>query len=164
MKTFTALGLALGLALGIGMGGEAAAQVKFAVAGPITGPNAAFGAQLKNGAEMAIADINASGGILGQKITLQTGDISKNLRTMRRAAAEDADEKVLHHGGKEDTEEIRISSYPRMNLSLRPRTCHAITSDVADSATAPSTLPTGATPVNLPGVSGAPPSTFWFTA
>jgi branched-chain amino acid transport system substrate-binding protein len=74
MKTFTALGLALGLALGIGMGGEAAAQVKFAVAGPITGPNAAFGAQLKNGAEMAIADINASGGILGQKIAVQTGD------------------------------------------------------------------------------------------
>ena len=43
-------------------------------AGPITGPNAAFGAQLKNGAEQAVADINAAGGILGQKITARVGD------------------------------------------------------------------------------------------
>jgi branched-chain amino acid transport system substrate-binding protein len=44
------------------------------VAGPITGPNAAFGAQLKNGADMAIADINAAGGIMGQQITVEYGD------------------------------------------------------------------------------------------
>ena len=44
------------------------------VVGPITGPNAAFGAQLKNGTEQAVADINAAGGIMGQKITLSTGD------------------------------------------------------------------------------------------
>src|SRR4030081_664402 len=76
MKTFTTLGLALGLGLGIGWGaaGDAAAQVKFAVAGPLTGPNASFGAQLKNGTEQAVADINASGGILGQKIVLESGD------------------------------------------------------------------------------------------
>ena len=47
---------------------NAAAQVKIGVAGPITGGSAAFGAQLKNGAEQAVADINAAGGILGQKI------------------------------------------------------------------------------------------------
>src|SRR5258705_9570886 len=76
MKTFTTLGLALGLGLAIGWGaaGDAAAQVKFAVGGPITGPNASFGAQLKNGTEQAVADINASGGILGQKIVLDIGD------------------------------------------------------------------------------------------
>ena len=39
-------------------------QIKFGIAGPFTGQNAAFGAQLKNGAEQAIADINAAGGIL----------------------------------------------------------------------------------------------------
>ena len=44
------------------------------VAGPITGPNAAFGAQLKNGAEQAVADINAAGGINGEKIKLVVGD------------------------------------------------------------------------------------------
>ena len=42
------------------------------VGGPITGPNAAFGAQLKNGTEQAVDDINAAGGIIGQKITLQS--------------------------------------------------------------------------------------------
>jgi branched-chain amino acid transport system substrate-binding protein len=72
MKKITALGLALGL--GIALGGSANAQVKFAVEGPITGPNAAFGAQLKNGADAAIADINAAGGIMGQKISTEYGD------------------------------------------------------------------------------------------
>jgi branched-chain amino acid transport system substrate-binding protein len=54
--------------------GAAEAQIKVGVAGPLTGPNAAFGAQLKNGAEMAAADINAKGGINGQKIELVFGD------------------------------------------------------------------------------------------
>ena len=42
--------------------------------GPFTGPNAAFGAQIKNGVEQAVADINAAGGILGKKISLTYGD------------------------------------------------------------------------------------------
>jgi branched-chain amino acid transport system substrate-binding protein len=72
MKRITTLSLALGFA--IATAGTAAAQIKFGVQGPITGSNAAFGAQLKNGTEQGIADINAAGGILGQKITLQAGD------------------------------------------------------------------------------------------
>ncbi len=56
------------------LAGSARAQIKIGVAGPITGPNAAFGAQLKNGAEQAAADINAKGGINGQKIELVFGD------------------------------------------------------------------------------------------
>ena len=56
------------------LAGSANAQIKIGVAGPITGPNAAFGAQLKNGAEQAAADINAKGGINGQKIELVFGD------------------------------------------------------------------------------------------
>ena len=44
------------------------AQVKIGVAGPLTGSNAAFGTQLKTGADLAVADINKAGGILGQKI------------------------------------------------------------------------------------------------
>jgi branched-chain amino acid transport system substrate-binding protein len=54
--------------------GAASAQIKIGVAGPLTGPNAAFGAQLKNGAEQAAADFNAKGGINGQKIELVFGD------------------------------------------------------------------------------------------
>ena len=72
MKKITTLGLALGAA--IAFAGTAQAQIKLGVAGPITGPNAAFGAQLKNGTEQAIEDINAAGGIMGQKITVSTGD------------------------------------------------------------------------------------------
>jgi branched-chain amino acid transport system substrate-binding protein len=46
----------------------AAAQVKIGVVGPLTGSNAAFGAQLKTGADQAVADINAKGGVLGKPI------------------------------------------------------------------------------------------------
>ena len=45
-----------------------------ATAGPITGQYAAFGEQMKRGAEMAIADINAKGGVLGKKLKLEVGD------------------------------------------------------------------------------------------
>lgn len=45
-----------------------------AVGGPLTGANAAFGAQIKNGTEQAVEDINAAGGILGQKLELVYGD------------------------------------------------------------------------------------------
>src|SRR3979411_2504344 len=72
MRQITTLGLALGIA--VAFAGTASAQIKMGVAGPITGPNAAFGAQLKNGADQAVADINAAGGILGQKITVSYGD------------------------------------------------------------------------------------------
>jgi len=57
----------------VGAGG-ASAQLKIGVAGPLTGPNAAFGAQLKNGAEQAAADLNEKGGINGQKVELVFGD------------------------------------------------------------------------------------------
>src|SRR6476659_4424921 len=65
--------LAIAAASLVGAGG-ASAQLKIGVAGPLTGPNAAFGAQLKNGAEQAAADLNAKGGINGQKIALVFGD------------------------------------------------------------------------------------------
>lgn len=72
MKTITTLGFALGIAMITA--GTAGAQVKFGVGGPITGPSAATGAQMKNGVDQAAADINAAGGILGQKITVSYGD------------------------------------------------------------------------------------------
>src|SRR5487761_250766 len=72
MKRITTLGLAL--ALGFALAGAASAQVKFGMAGPITGPSAATGAQMKNGFDQAAEDINKTGGILGQKITVEYGD------------------------------------------------------------------------------------------
>ena len=65
---------ALAIAASIAYAGSASAQIKVGVAGPLTGPNAAFGAQLKNGAEQAAADLNAKGGINGQQIQLVFGD------------------------------------------------------------------------------------------
>ena len=72
MKKHVLSGIAI--AAVFALAGTANAQIKIGVAGPITGPNAAFGAQLKNGAEQAAADINAKGGINGQKIELVFGD------------------------------------------------------------------------------------------
>ena len=72
MKTKLLAGLTLGLGLALAV--PAQAQIRLGVAGPITGPNASFGAQLRNGVEQAVEDINAAGGILGQRITLAVGD------------------------------------------------------------------------------------------
>jgi branched-chain amino acid transport system substrate-binding protein len=72
MNRITTLSVALGIAMATA--GTAAADVKIAVGGPITGPSAATGAQMKNGVDQAAADINAAGGILGQKISVSYGD------------------------------------------------------------------------------------------
>ncbi|MFO0294827.1 MAG: branched-chain amino acid ABC transporter substrate-binding protein [Rhodospirillales bacterium] len=56
-------------------GAPAVAQdISIAAAGPMTGQYAAFGMQLRRGAEMAVADINARGGVLGRKLKLEIGD------------------------------------------------------------------------------------------
>jgi branched-chain amino acid transport system substrate-binding protein len=52
----------------------ARAQIQIAAAGPMTGEYASFGQQLKEGAELAVADINAHGGVLGQQLVLNIGD------------------------------------------------------------------------------------------
>ena len=72
MRQWLTLGLAFGL--GLAFADAASAQVKLGVGGPMTGGSAAFGAQLKNGTEQAVEDINAAGGILRQKIQLLIGD------------------------------------------------------------------------------------------
>jgi branched-chain amino acid transport system substrate-binding protein len=72
MNKITTLSVALSIA--IATAGTATAQVKFGVGGPITGPSAATGAQMKNGVDQAATDINAAGGILGQKISVSYGD------------------------------------------------------------------------------------------
>lgn len=52
----------------------AVADTLLGVAGPFTGQMASFGEQFKKGADMAMADINAKGGVLGQKIAITYGD------------------------------------------------------------------------------------------
>jgi len=74
MKKLMTFGLAVGVVLALAGCGQKDDTLKFAIGGPITGSNAAFGAQLKQGAEQAIADINGAGGILGKKLSTTVGD------------------------------------------------------------------------------------------
>jgi branched-chain amino acid transport system substrate-binding protein len=55
-------------------GGEESKTIPVAVVGPVTGQYASFGAQMKNGGELAVEDINAAGGVLGKTIDLDIGD------------------------------------------------------------------------------------------
>src|SRR3712207_1770658 len=55
-------------------GGAAWADVVIATAGPMTGQYAVFGEQMKRGAELAVKDINAAGGINGEQLVLKIGD------------------------------------------------------------------------------------------
>lgn len=56
------------------LGGTAQADMIIGVAAPMTGSNAAVGEQFKRGAEQAASDINAGGGIKGERVTLTFGD------------------------------------------------------------------------------------------
>ena len=69
-KTYGALAVAA-IAL---MATPALAQIKIGSAGPMTGQYAAFGEQLKRGAQMAVDELNAAGGVNGQKLELLIGD------------------------------------------------------------------------------------------
>ena len=56
------------------LSGAAVADTVVAIAGPMSGQYASAGDQIRKGAEMAIADINARGGVLGEKLKLEVGD------------------------------------------------------------------------------------------
>jgi len=50
------------------------ADIEVAMVAPMTGTNASFGEQMRDGALQAVEDINAAGGILGQKLKLTVHD------------------------------------------------------------------------------------------
>ena len=75
MQRIAGLLIALAATLAVsGCGGGDDNTTPVAVVGPITGQYASFGAQMKNGGEMAVADINEAGGVLGKKLDLSIGD------------------------------------------------------------------------------------------
>jgi branched-chain amino acid transport system substrate-binding protein len=51
-----------------------AADIRIAMVGPLTGDQATIGEQMRRGAEMAVADLNARGGVLGGRILLAMED------------------------------------------------------------------------------------------
>jgi branched-chain amino acid transport system substrate-binding protein len=52
----------------------AQADILIGVAGPLSGPNAIYGNELKTGVTAAIAEVNAAGGINGEALALVDGD------------------------------------------------------------------------------------------
>ncbi len=71
------LGLSLVAAIAaLGIQAAAADEITIATAGPITGDLAEFGAQMQRGAEQAVADLNAAGGVMGKQLKLEVGDDS----------------------------------------------------------------------------------------
>jgi branched-chain amino acid transport system substrate-binding protein len=73
MKKLILTGVALSFAAALNAT-TALADITIATVGPISGPLAANGEQMRRGAEMAVADINAAGGINGEKLVLEVGD------------------------------------------------------------------------------------------
>ena len=99
MKSLKRIGLAIG---GLAFGGLAfaltsaafAQDITVAVAGPMTGTESAFGRQMKNGSEMAIADINAAGGVLGKKLALDVEDDACDPKQARSVAEKIGNAKI----------------------------------------------------------------------
>jgi len=52
----------------------AAADIRIGVAGPLTGPTAWFGEQYLRATELAVENLNAAGGVLGQQVEIVMGD------------------------------------------------------------------------------------------
>src|SRR5262245_46316994 len=65
---------AAALAAVLGTPAAKAADISVATAGPMTGEYAAFGEQMKRGAEKAVFDINKAGGVAGKNLALNIGD------------------------------------------------------------------------------------------
>jgi branched-chain amino acid transport system substrate-binding protein len=66
--------VAAAFATAIGASAAKAQSLNVATAGPMTGEYAAFGDQMKHGAQRAVLDINAKGGVLGKNLALSIGD------------------------------------------------------------------------------------------
>ncbi len=85
MNKLRLTGLAAGLCLML-TGAASAQDITIGVAGPLTGQYATFGQQFKNGATLAIADINAAGGVLGKKLKMDIEDDACDPKQARSVA------------------------------------------------------------------------------
>ncbi len=64
----------------------ARAEILVGFAGPMTGPRAWSGQQFERGAEQAVADINAAGGVLGESLKLVVGDDASDAQQAKAVA------------------------------------------------------------------------------
>ena len=89
----------LAATLSLSIGGAHGQDIPIAVVGPVTGSNAALGEQMTRGAEMAVADINARGGVLGKKLYLIVADDACDPKQAVAAANEVVGKKVVFVAG-----------------------------------------------------------------
>ena len=90
---FRGLGFATAAAVTVWMASPASAEVTIAAAAPLSGPHAAEGKAMVQSVEWAIADINARGGIAGERLALVSEDDACDDRRAALAAARLADQK-----------------------------------------------------------------------
>src|SRR5476651_2227514 len=81
------------------MATPAFAQTKIGAAGPMTGGDAVFGEQLKRGSQMAVDEINAAGGVNGQKLELLVGDDACDPKQATAVANKMVTDKVVFVAG-----------------------------------------------------------------
>jgi branched-chain amino acid transport system substrate-binding protein len=98
MKKLILSGIALSFAAALSAS-TAMADITIATVGPITGSLAALGEQYKRGAEMAVADINAAGGVNGEKLVLEIGDDACDPKQAVAVANQMASKKVKFVAG-----------------------------------------------------------------
>ena len=91
--------LLAGVALSFAFSGPALADLLIGTAGPMTGQYATFGAQMKAGAEQAVEDINAAGGVNGEMLKLFVGDDACDPKQAVAVANQAASEGVLFMAG-----------------------------------------------------------------
>jgi branched-chain amino acid transport system substrate-binding protein len=76
----------LGLALPVAALAQETIKIGFPI--PLSGPTAVYGVPILKGAELAVADINASGGVLGRKLELLSRDSKASASEAVRLARE----------------------------------------------------------------------------
>ena len=86
LAAFTACALAAG---------AAQAQIKIALIQELSGAGATAGTNFKNGAELAIKEINAAGGILGNQIQASVNDTQSNPGVAKGLATKAVDDGVF---------------------------------------------------------------------
>ena len=88
MRLRHTLGLIAALAASLPIAAQAADSIKIGFPIPLSGPTAVYGAPILKGAEMAVAEINAKGGVLGRKLEILSRDSKANADEAVRLARE----------------------------------------------------------------------------
>src|SRR3569833_3874490 len=99
MSSLKLIGLAFGASLALSSAAMAQ-DLTVAVAGPMTGGESAFGRQMKIGAEQAVGDIIAAGGVLGKKLALDVEDDACDPKQARSVAEKIASARIPFVAGR----------------------------------------------------------------